>query len=172
MRSWLVALLLPMLAACAGVPEVVGPLGPPLESFNAVGRLALHQGERSDHLAFEWRHDPQGDRVLFSTPLGQGVAELGRDPSGAWLEMPGQAMRRAADLRELARQLFGAPLPLDVLARWLAGERPEPSGRVEGWDLLVTEDAPYGQRRLPRRIELRKGETELRIVIQSWGSDD
>ncbi|MDP2822397.1 MAG: outer membrane lipoprotein LolB [Sulfuritalea sp.] len=171
MRSSLVCLGALWLAACGGMQEVSEPtqtLGPPLQSFAGNGRISLRQGERSDHLQFDWQHAPERDVVLFSSPLGQGLAELGRNASGAWLLVPGEPERRAPDLGALTQRLFGAPLPLDVLAEWLRGARPALSGEVDGWRIVVTETAPFGQRRLPRRLEVRRDDIELRIVIDGW----
>jgi outer membrane lipoprotein LolB len=172
MRVWLAWLVVAVLAGCADlrtIAEQEPVTGPPLENFSAEGRISLRQGDRSDHLQFEWQHSPQRDVVMFSAPLGQGVAELGRDAGGAWLVMPGAPERRAADLSELAQRVFGAPLPLDALADWLRGAQSQLEGEVDGWRIAVTETMPYHQRRLPRRLDLRRGDVELRIVIDAWG---
>ena len=171
MRLWLVCLGAMWLAACGAIPESVdaaGGLGPPVLRFAADGRISLRQEQRSDHLHFTWRHAPGRDNVLFSSPLGQGLAEMGRDAGGAWLVVPGQAERRSTDLRTLAQQVFGTPLPLDELADWLGGARPELNGDVDGWRIAVTESAPYGRHRLPRRLEAQRGDVELKIVIDGW----
>lgn len=187
MKAWLLGLVVLLQVACAELaPQVDASqgLGPPLESFAANGRISLRQGERSDHLQFDWQHAPGRDVVLFSSPLGQGLAELGRDSAGAWLVTPGEPERRASDLRALAQSLFGAPLPLDVLADWLRGAQPALSGNVDGWHIEVSETTPSGalsagnsavpsgQRRLPRRLEVRRDDIELRIVIDGWGEND
>lgn len=175
MRGLLLCLGTLLLAACAELPEVSGTaptLGPPLPSFAAAGRISLRQGERSDHLQFDWQHAPERDVVLFSSPIGQGLAELGRDASGAWLAVPGEPERRASDLAALTQALFGTPLPLNTLAEWLRGARPALSGEVDGWRIAVTESAPFGQSRLPRRLEARRDDIELRIVIDGWGDND
>lgn len=176
MRVWLACLAVFLLAACAELPPQSGAslgLGPPLQSFASNGRISLRQGERSDHLQFDWQHAPERDVVLFSSPLGQGLAELGRDATGgAWLVVPGESAQRAPDLRALAQRLFGVPLPLDVLAEWLRGARPVLSGDVDGWRVVVTETAPFGQHRLPRRLEVRRDDIELRIVVDDWGDGD
>lgn len=175
MRSLLAGLAVLMLAACAGTQETSDAtlrLGPPLQRFAADGRISLRQGERSDHMQFDWMHAPGHDVVLFLSPLGQGLAELGRDATGAWLVMPGEAERRAPDLAALTQRLFGAPLPLDALAEWLRGARPAMGGEVDGWRIEVSEAVPYGQRRLPRRLEARRDDIELRIVIDGWGEND
>ncbi|MBI5899396.1 MAG: outer membrane lipoprotein LolB [Rhodocyclales bacterium] len=164
------------LAACAELGPVrndtMPALGPALERFAADGRISLRQGDRSDHLQFDWQHAPGRDVVLFSSPLGQGLAELGREAGAAWLKLPGKPAQRAADLPTLAQQVFGVALPLDVLAEWLGGARPQPEGEVDGWQIMVTESAPYRERRLPRRIEIRRDDIELKIVVTGWGEND
>ena len=163
------------LVACTGLPvgaDVNSLLGPPLPRFAADGRISVRQGARSDHLLFDWMHAPERDVVLFSSPLGQGLAELGRDAGGAWLKLPGQAETRAGDLAALTQQLFGAALPLEVLADWIGGSHPGTTGEVDGWRIDVTESAVFRERRLPSRIEVRRDEIELKIVITGWGDHD
>ncbi len=174
MRRWLVRFAALLLSACATQPELPATdrLGPPLERFAVEGRLSLRQGERSDHLQFDWRHAPDGDVVLFSTPLGQGLAELGREANGAWLKRPGQTEQRAPDLPSLTQKLFGAALPLEALAEWMGGRRTETRGEVDGWKILVTESSPYRERRLPKRIEIRRDGVELKLVITGWSDND
>lgn len=175
MRFWLACLVVLHMGACAEISPRDGnasALGPPLPNFAADGRISLRQGERSDHLQFDWQHSPERDVVLFSSPIGQGLAELGRDANGAWLAISGEPERRASDLAALTQRLLGAPLPLDALAEWLRGAQPALSGEVDGWRIAVTESAPYGQRRLPRRIEAHRDGIELRIVIDGWGEND
>ncbi len=176
MRRWLAWMVVALvLAGCASQPgkqDVAERLGPPLERFAADGRISLRQGERSDHLQFDWQHAPHREVVLFSTPLGQGLAELGRDTGGAWLKMPGQPEQRATDLPTLTQKLLGVPLPLEILAEWMGGSRAELQGEVDGWTIVVGESTPYRERRLPRRIEVRRDDIELRIVITGWGEND
>lgn len=176
MRTWLGCLLaLLVLSACADL-STVGEggqhLGPPLERFALEGRLSLRQGERSDHIHFEWQHAAGRDLVVFSTPLGQGLAELGREATGAWLRVPGQVEQRAPDLSALSQKLFGSALPLEILAEWMGGSRSETHGEADGWIIAVTESALFRDRRLPRRIEVRRDDIELRIVVTAWGDND
>jgi outer membrane lipoprotein LolB len=174
MRLWLARFAALLLTACAVQPDLPATdrLGPPLESFVVEGRLSLRQGERSDHLQFDWRHAPGSDVVLFSSPLGQGLAELGREANGAWLKLPGKPEQRAPDLPSLTQKLFGAPLPLEVLAEWMGGRRAEMHGEVDGWIVTVSESSPYLERRLPKRIEIRRDEIELKLVVTGWSAND
>lgn len=181
MRKWLAGIVLLGLAACAELPTPVLPaaiespptvLGPPLLRFVADGRIALKSGERHDHLRFHWEHSPERDSVLLMSPLGQGLAELTRDASGARLTQPNRPPRVASDLRLLAQDVLGTPLPLEALADWLRGAHAELQGEVDGWQVTVSETTPYRQRRLLRVLEARRGQNELKLIVDDWDTDD
>lgn len=173
MRVWLACLAAILLAACAGVQEPSGggqSLGPPVQRFAAEGRIAVRQGERSDHLRFRWEHTPDSDGLLIMSPLGQGLAELTRDATGARLVRPHQPVIAADNLRQLAQQLFSLPLPLEAVADWLRGARPELAGEVDGWRVTITESSiPLaGKARLLRVMEAGLGDVEFKIIVDEW----
>ncbi len=149
----------------------VAELGPAVDSFSVSGRLALRQGERRDHLQFDWQHSPQSDAVLLLSPLGQGLAEIVRDAGGARMTQPNQPPIEAADVETLARQIFGTALPLQELGDWLRGARGS-AGDVAGWRIVITETALYHQRRLPRRLEASRDDVALTLIVDDWGSGE
>jgi outer membrane lipoprotein LolB len=169
MRFWLVCLAALLLAACAAVPPRAPlTLGPPLQQFSAEGRISLRQGERRDHLRFRWDHTPASDVVLLMTPLGQGMAELTRDAAGARLTQPNRPTIAADSLPQLAQSVFGVPLPLEAMADWLRGARPDLSGEVDGWRVVISETSPLRQRRLLRVLEARHEDVELKLIVDDW----
>ena len=171
MRLWLVGLAALLLAACAGmqdVPDAAQTLGPPLPRFVAEGRISLRQGERRDHLRFRWEHTPESDVVLLMSPLGQGMAELTRDATGARLVQPNQATIAADTLPQLAQRVFGAPLPLEAVAEWLRGARPALSGEVDGWRVVISETSAFRQGRLLRVMEASREDVELKLIVDDW----
>lgn len=171
MRAWLVCLAAALLAACAEfAPRFDNslPLGPPLERFAAEGRISLRQGERSDHLRFRWDHTPQSDVVLLMSPLGQGLAELTRDAAGARLLQAEQATIIADTLPQLAQRVVGAPLPLEALADWLRGARPDLSGEADGWRVVISDTSTFRQSRLLRILEARREDAELKLIVDDW----
>lgn len=195
MRQWWLVLTALCLAGCAQFPAVtdgtqpaIQPtmqpteqptaqpivLGPPLEAFIATGRIALRQEKRSDHLRFRWQHTPVGDAVLFMSPLGSGVAEITRDADSVRLTRPDQPPVVADSLPELAQRVFGVPLPLDALADWLRGARPELSGVVDGWRIEISDTSPFHQRspkadsRLLRVATISRGDVELKLIVDDW----
>lgn len=157
------------LAACAAPQPGVSPgLGPPVPRFAAEGRISLRQGEHSDHLRFRWEHTPERDALLLMSPLGQGLAELTRDATGARLVQANRAPISADNLPQLARRVVGAPLPLEALADWLRGARAELGGEADGWQVMVSDSSAFGQRRLVRVLEARRGDVDLKLVIDDW----
>lgn len=191
MRQWLTSLAALCLAACAQFPAATDTsqsivLGPPLEEFIATGRIALRQEKRSDHLRFRWQHTAAGDTVLFMSPLGSGVAEITRDTDSARLTRPNQPPVVADSLPELAQRVFGSPLPLDALADWLRGARPELRGEVNGWRIEISDTTllpareaasqarkapqrrPKADSRLLRVATISRDEVELKLIVDDW----
>ncbi len=171
MRSWLACLIALLLAACAELPPPPGAslaLGPPLPHLAAEGRISLRQGDRRDHLRFRWEHTPGSDVVLLMSPLGQGLAELARDATGARLSQPNQAVIAADTLPQLAQRVFGAPLPLEAMADWLRGARPALSGEVDGWRVIISETSPFRQGRLLRVMEASRADVEFKLIVDEW----
>ena len=175
MRWWLVCLAVLLLAACAEVPrqsDASLTLGPPLQRFTAEGRFSLRQGERRDYVRFRWEHAPETDAVLLMSPLGQGMAELTRDASGARLTQPNQPVIAADTLPQLAQRVFGAPLPLEAMADWLRGARPALSGEVDGWRVTISDTSSYRQHRLLKVMEARREDVELKLVVDDWDAPE
>ena len=171
MRAWLVCLIALLPAACAELPSsspVSLALGPPLLRFAADGRISLRQGERSDHLRFRWEHAPDRDVVLLMSPLGQGLAVLSRAEAGARLGRANQATIAADTLPQLALRVVGAPLPLEAMADWLRGARPELSGETDGWRVAIRDTSAFRQSRLVHVLEARREDVELKLIVDDW----
>lgn len=190
-QIFLAACLLLGVAACAQSPAAFDAgltanapallLGPPLDNFVAEGRLSLQQDKRQDHVRFRWQHTTAEDVVLFISPLGQGLAEIRRDAMTARLTQPNQPPVETNSLPELTLRLFGTALPLDSLADWLRGARPELQGDVDGWHVSVTDttlhpagasSAPSHQRRLLRTLIVTREEVTLKLIVDSWEFPD
>jgi outer membrane lipoprotein LolB len=171
MRPWLACLVALLLVACAESPplsDVPLTLGPPLQRLAAEGRISLRQGDRRDHLRFRWEHTPGSDVVLLMSPLGQGVAELVRDATGARLTQPNQPVIAADTLSQLAQRVFGAPLPLEAMADWLRGARPALNGEVDGWRVIISETSAFRQGRLLRVMEASREDVEFKLIVDDW----
>jgi outer membrane lipoprotein LolB len=165
MRAWALWALALFLAGCAAVPVVSQrPAAPDISQFSFLGRLAVRQGETRYHVNIDWRHDPVRDEILLTTPLGQGVAEIVRDASGARLTLADKRSFVADDWSALSRQVFGFSLPLNASARWLVGD----ISATEGWRVTVIEREGAAAESLPTVIELERDDIAVRLKIDEW----
>jgi outer membrane lipoprotein LolB len=189
--SMAAALLALVLGGCAGVPvaptTVIGPSSavPPLpDSWTLQGRIAVQSGEQSLAGQFHWQHRADGDEVLMTSPLGQGVARIVRDADGVALEAPNQPTRRAPDAESLTREALGYALPVAGLVWWVQA-RPDPdsgfeathdaAGRITqlrqaGWVITYLQYAADAPSR-PRRLVVAREGLEIRLVADSWKTE-
>jgi outer membrane lipoprotein LolB len=184
--------LLPLLAAgwiagCASLPSPP-PLGTPgsADAFAFSGRLAVHEREQNLSGSVRWRHDGSHDEILLSTPLGQGVAQIVNDPSGAVLTTNDGRVYHANDAEQLTAKVTGWRIPVSGMAYWLRGmpqpgskaiETRDDKGRLQqlaeqDWKIEYASyfDAPDD--RLPKRIVLTRPEFEFKLVIDNWERAD
>ena len=178
------------LSACAVPParvgeglvrEAVSGPGP----FHLVARFSVQFQAAGDaagrHFSgrLQWQHGAEGDRLLFSDPLGQGVAELLRPPRGAVVLLLADGSRREApDPDQLLAEVLGTSLPLGELSAWVqarpgAGALVEPDGQGRPWRVresgwLLTYH--YGEgAALPSRLDASlDGVLRLRLSMESW----
>ncbi|CAG0998900.1 Outer-membrane lipoprotein LolB [Rhodocyclaceae bacterium] len=158
----------------------VRPARVQVAAFAVDGRFSARQGETRHHANFSWHHAADRDEILITTPLGQGVAELVRDARGARLVTADRQTVEAEDWESLSARIFGFPLPLSGLPRWLPGDVPARSlddrGRpetalAEGWTIRYLDyesDAPDA---LPVLVEFQREDMELRLKVDAWQLD-
>jgi outer membrane lipoprotein LolB len=182
-RLLFAACLLP--AACAtplqrsSMQRVVSPrpLRRQITRFSLEGRIAVRREQERFSGDISWRHAPTDDNILIIGPLGQGLAELTRDASGAHLTTAARRKFSAPDLDQLATQVFGFALPLSGMAQWTVGtadttQRDE-AGRpqhavVDGWSIDYLDWEAASADALPLLIEMRRDELEVRLKIIEW----
>ena len=104
--------------------------------------------------------------MLVATPLGQNVAELTRDATGARLALADGRRYFAPDWESLSETLFGSRLPLDSLPAWLAGQA---GSAPTGWQATVL-DAPGAAAAGPTMVEFTRGEFAVRLRIDNWSA--
>ena len=173
------------LAGCAALT----PSDRPAEraaAFDLVGRVAVAFDGRHFSSGLRWQHAPERDEVWLNTPTGQAVAHILADDEGATLTGADRQAYRAADVEALTRQALGWELPLTRLAWWVRGEAVPGSppadpvrdsqGRLvrfaqAGWSITLAHpdaEEPGGR---PRRVELARGGSTIRLVIDDWRSE-
>jgi outer membrane lipoprotein LolB len=161
-----------LLCSCATPPVSLKEV-----QFELAGRLAARYRNEAFTGNLSWRHARDGDELLISTPLGQGVARIVRQGDLVTLTTA-DGEQSAADAESLTEQTLGFRLPLAGLADWVRG-RPSPDtpaltdyggdGKLarlqqSGWN--VDYQAYEGQR--PARMRLTYPGIELRLAISEW----
>lgn len=179
-----------LLAGCAALapaPEAIAPrpAREDISRFLLSGRVAVRNGEQSFSARVDWRHGNDGsEHVLLSAPLGQGLAELTADRSGARLETADRQSFAAADLDALSEQAFGARLPLVNLPRWALGQvssssqdlvldtwgRPR-SFRDGGWRVAYLAYETDTAEALPLLIQLQRDALDVKLKVDRWTID-
>lgn len=170
-------------AALTGTPRepVSRPQRESIEAFSLSGRIVVRRGAERFAAAIDWRHDRDGDEIVLSGPLGQGLARLTANATGALLETAGRGRFEASDMDSLAERVFGASLPVAGMAHWLLG-RPAHGGSVlsrdasnrpavlaeRGWTIDFEQYESDRQEALPTLLRARREEVEVRLAIEDW----
>lgn len=170
-----------VLGGCAGLEFERASDAP---GFELSGRIAVRYGSEASGGQLRWRHDRDGDEMLISSPLGQGIARILRDGEAITLTTANGRAYRAADAEALTERVLGFRVPLAGLSAWVQG-RPAPGlGSVQAWrdaqgrlavleqagwriEYLAYSDAPDTPE-LPTRLRLTYPALELRLVIGEW----
>ena len=179
---WLAAGLL---AGCASVPPAALPGRDAVRDFALEARFALRitvpgEAAQSSGGRLSWEHRLSGDRILISSPLGYGLAEIDITPTLSRLQTADGNSRESADPDALMQDVTGQRLPVRQLPAWLLGrsggnalitrdDQRRPSKlREAGWHIDYAYDEA-GPDALPSRLTLsRDNEIELRLRIEEW----
>ena len=171
------ALSLALLVACSSLP-VQQPGGPWRAEFELTGRVAVRYGKEGASCRIHWRHGTDADDVLITSPIGQGIATIGRRGSDVRLVTADQKEYEARDAEALTQQVLGWRLPLRGLADWVQG-RADPdlpaqverdvesriaSLRQDDWRVEYQE---YDGAR-PSKLKLSRPDIEIRLVVDEW----
>ena len=154
-------LLVLLLGACALV-EVKPPAGP-LE-FDLNGRLAARYRDDAFSGIVSWRHAADGDEMLISTPMGQGVARIVRQGEAVAITTSEGREYSDRDGEALTERVLGFRLPIAGLADWVRG-RPSPALEQRGWKVDYQERDADGR---PTRLRVTNTGVELRLVVSEW----
>jgi len=173
-----------LLLGCAQTPDLRLPARDKLQDFSLDGRFAL-KALKADGQAesvggrLSWTHENAIDRVLIANPLGIGLAEIDSAPGRATLRTGDGMTYVAEEPDRLLAEVTGHPLPISRLPGWLLG-RAQTDGTLEldalarpfrltegGWliEYTYSDDDPDA---LPRQLQVRGNNIELRLRIETW----
>lgn len=179
MRSILLCVCL-LFAGCATIEPQPAPAAPIGGAFQLSGRVSVKYGTEAASGKIAWQHDAAGDDLLFSTPLGQGIARIVRRDGLVSLTTSDQKVYQASDVETLTEQVLGWRLPLAGLPDWVRGRAAVGAPaqtrldslqrlaelRQSGWKV---EFLGYkGENGPPGLLRLTREEVEIRLVIDQW----
>lgn len=185
LRTAIAAAFVALLAGCAApggerAERLARPQREAIESFQLEGRIAVRRGSENFSAHIDWQHGATGDEIVVSGPLGQGLARLSAHASGAVLETAEQKRFEASDLDSLSGQVFGTPLPVSGMSRWVLGRSAfggavlldgtgRPAGLSErGWAIEYLGYEDESPDALPVLLRAQREDVEVRLKIDSW----
>ncbi len=136
--------------------------------------------------SFEWQQTATSTNITLLSPLGQVIATIQQNSTGASLQQAGKATRYASDLDSLLNDSLGWALPVSGLRDWLQGFSLDPQGKrialktddnilldAGGWHLRYVTWNLDSTPLYPKRINLQRnsvqaGEIAIRIAIEQW----
>ncbi len=136
-------------AGCAIPPR------PPAELSSAHitrnGRFAVRYSDaqraaRTLYGHFSWCENGQRVTLHLSNPLGQILAVIQSEPSGASLKVPGHAVQTAQHIEDLMQNTLGFALPISALRHWIdATAAPGSRALIQrdpnnGWPTRIEQD--------------------------------
>ena len=152
------------------------------------GRIALSNGRDGGSGRIDWSQDGTRYAVSLSAPVTRQSWRLSGDEHGAQLEGLEGGTRVGADPTGLLRDATRWEIPVTALSSWVRGLRAAAEhgparvqfgtdgrlSRIEqgGWtiDYSGWQAATTGIE-LPNRLNARRGEASVRLVIDSWNDD-
>jgi len=171
-------------ASSASSPLLLSrPIRATITTFDIEGRISVRQGDKHHTAHLDWHHEPAHDRLLLTTPLGQGMAELTRDHRGAHLQLSDRRIFEAVDMETLAQRLFDIDLPLSLMPRWIVGQvapaiEPNQDDRlgrpqwrqIDGWRLTYMDYESPAAHALPVLMEMQQlaDDIDVRLKIDRW----
>lgn len=151
------------------------------------GRVAINNAGKGGNGRIDWQQDGQRYVVSLSAPVTRQSWRLSGDThsEAGTLEGLEGGTRQAEDAEALLREATGWDIPVNALARWVLGLQADgfpvevrsfsANGRLltleqAGWHIDYTQwsDAQGGQPALPSRIEARRDQASVRMIIDRW----
>ncbi|GHA89514.1 lipoprotein insertase outer membrane protein LolB [Cognatilysobacter bugurensis] len=152
--------------------------------WTLTGRIAVSNGRDGGSGRLEWRQAGERFEVGLSAPVTRQGWRLSGDAGQARLEGLDGGPRVGADASDLLRTATGWDIPVVALADWVRGARAGALGpatihydatgrpaRIEqgGWTIDYRWPDAASEPLLPSRVDARRGEARVRLLVDSWG---
>lgn len=161
-------------------------------NWSLAGRIAVSTGRDGGSGRIDWQQAGDRYEVSLSAPVTRQSWRLSGDAAGATLEGLEGGTRFGPDAAAVLHEATGWSIPILALADWMRGARSGALGpariefgadgrpaRIEqgGWtiDYRWPEAAVGGSAgppALPFRLDARRGEAKVRLIIDQWNDVD
>lgn len=188
MRALFLGFCLLWLAGCAVSPTTVD-VGweahreqvAALDHWTARGKLALRSGEEAGTANLDWVQLGPHTHLEISGPLGLQATRIHSDGQHLHISRGEEETRVDLSSPGAVRAYTGWDIPVDALVWWLRG-LPSPHSPArqsvdqgllrtldqDGWSIRFDSYVESGDFRLPRRLDLERGDTSARLLIRDW----
>ncbi len=175
-----------LISGCA----VLGPGSddvPRAEAFDVIGRVLASGGGRGFSSSLRWNHRRDGDELWLMSPVGQTLAHIAANASGASLTAADGQIYQAMTAEGLTERALGWAMPLTRLQYWVRGSifpggviglvSRDGDGRLvqlmqDGWTINYIYENKNDGTQLPKRLDIARGDQRLRFVIDNWRNED
>ncbi len=152
-----------------------------LKNWRCEGRAAIIAQNGGGQISFDWQHKPDDQILSIKTPLGQNAMQLTINPGGVTLIDHEGQVSQGDDAGAMLNQALGWSVPIESMRAWLLGLPAsradsytlDPQGRLltldsQGWTIEYKRYNDKDGFNLPSKLELRRSELTLRLVIDQW----
>lgn len=158
-----------------------------MPAWSLSGRASITRGGKGGSGRIEWRQDGAAFTVALAAPVTRQSWQLVVDDQGARLEGLEGGPRSGPDGQSLLFDATGLDVPVDALGAWLRGLPADEAvhgaarlaygddllpARLEqgGWSIDYRAWGPQAAAApaLPLRIDARRGDAGVRLVVDDW----
>lgn len=153
--------------------------------WNAQGKIALRDGEKSESAALSWTQRNDQTELNLNGPLGLGATKIFSDGKTLEINTSGTASSYDISSPALIAKETGWDLPLQALQHWLKGI-PAPEGDIKtleiengllrkleqsGWVITYQNYAQFGLYTLPTKLQLERSDNRAKLIVRNWQTE-
>lgn len=160
-------------------------------AWSLQGRIAVSNGRNGGSGRIDWIQAGGRFEVSLSAPVTRQSWRLVGDAASARLEGLDGGTREGPDAAALLRDATGWEIPLTALADWVRGIRAQGIGTASAvyglderllrmeqggwtidyhWPVPGSDTAVSASRTLPTRLDARRGEASVRLIVDQWAA--
>lgn len=144
--------------------------------WSCSGRLAMVADGHSFSATIDWQHQPGLEQIKLIGAWGLGHIRMTITDDKVEIDDGNKSIQYIGDIDQLVHKHSGIMLPVSALKYWLMGlVRPEmefftfENGFFQsGWKVNYLQMQKIGKGQLPRKINLTKDKTSLKLLINQW----